>query len=316
MGGFAASCDPSSAHVREASWHTRARERRNVATDGPPIWQWGVPMRSSGVHVRAYQGSHADDRPTQDELLVLEYPNRIILAVADGVTPTVVTPGTDGLDGASYAARRVLTHLCAAPPSRDPAFVFHAVNRSLFDEFDHRIRGRLHGRDRPQAAAAALNLEMADDGAVISARTALAADCDIAVRRGDQWSRVPTEPMLHDTVKAQLARWDIEHRDASYQDRIAEEKLILRDRSQWHRTALGRFDRAALDQPAVPPDFDEVLLATDGAHLSSYGQALPDDPRTLMGGLRAREAIEQPPGRGHSDVAMVHLRLGQSASNR
>jgi hypothetical protein len=316
MGGFAASCDPSSVHVREASWLALVRERQNIASSGPPILQWDVPMRSSGVHVRAYQGSHDEDRPTQDELLVLEYPNRIILAVADGVTPTESTPGAAGLDGARYAARRVLTHLCAAPPSRDPAFVFHAVNRSLFDEFDHHIRGRLHGRDRPQAAAVALSLEIADDGVITRADSALAADCDIAVRCGDEWSRIPTRPMLHASVEEQLARWDIEHPTATHRDRIAEEKLILRDRSQWRRTALGRFDLAALEQPSVPSDFDEVLLATDGARLSSYGHVLPDDPTTLIQALRAREAAERPPGRGHSDVALLHLRRGQSASMR
>ncbi|HEX6257325.1 MAG TPA: hypothetical protein VFZ70_16070 [Euzebyales bacterium] len=316
MGGFAASCDPSSVHVREASWLARVRRLRNIASSGPPILQWDVPMRSSGVQVRAYQGSHAPDRPTQDEVLVLEYPNRIILAVADGVTPTDVTPGAQGLDGARYAARRVLSHLCAAPPSRDPAFVFHAVNRSLFEEFDHHIRDGFHGRDRPQAAAVALSLEVADDGMITRTNSALAADCDIAVRYGKEWSRVRTERMLHEGVEAQLARWDIENPAATYQDRIAEEKLILRDRSQWRRTALGRFDRAALGEPPVPPDFDEVLLATDGADLSSSRHVLPADPRTLMEELRTREAAERPPGRRHSDVALVHLRFDQSASMR
>lgn len=302
--------------VREASWLDLPRNQRNVADHGPPIWHWRVPLRTPSVRVDAYLGPHREGRPTQDKLLVVEYPDRLILAAADGVTPTEATPRVGELDGARYAARLVLSHVCAAPPSRKLASVFVAANAALLDEFVHRPRADLPERDRPQAAAVAVSLRLGSDATVEEVDCARAADCEIAVRRHDGWTRIAPEPMLPDDVQASLDRWDREHPDATYRQRIQAENQILRDWSQWNRTALGRFDRPRLDEPAVPADFVELLLATDGAGLSRFDTSLPGGPRSLMPNLRSAEAASRPRGRPHSDVAVLHVSFAQSASMR
>jgi len=309
MGGVAASCDSRhDPHLREASWLDLPRVRENVAGVEPPIWRWQVPLRSPGVRIDAYLGSFDADHVTRDALLVMEYPDRIILAVADGVTPTDATPVVDDTDGAWYAARVVLDHVRAAPPSADLTRVLRTANGSLFERFGPIARRDLHPRDRPQAAAVVLTLELDDDGMVRQIDSARAADCEIWVRRHAVWSLQSPRVMLKERPRELLEEWDASHPDATYQDRIAEEMRILRDRSQWNLTALGRFERPKVDAPRISGDFDELVLVTDGANVARAAAASLSGPHDWMAELRRSEERARPPGRRHNDVAMLHLR--------
>lgn len=314
MGGAAASCEATyGQHLREASWLDLRRDRENVTSSGPPIWRWDVPMRTPGTRVEAYLGPFDRERDSQDALVVMEYPDRIILAVADGVTPTDRTPAVDGVDGARYAASTVLEHVRAAPPSADLRRAFLTANAALLREFGAVARPELRARDRPQAAAIALAVEISPDGAVGHVDSARAADCEIWVRTGRGWELQSPCTMLKDGPRALLDKWDTDHPDASYQQRIREEMRILRDRSQWNLTALGRFERPKIDVPAVRGDFDELLVVTDGANLARLGERPSSGPRQWMPDLRASEAESRPPARPHTDVAMLHLRCGQAS---
>lgn len=316
MSGTAASCDASDTrhdrHLREASWLDLPRDRTNIATVGPPIWHWNVATRAPGIEVEAYLGSFDGSRDTQDAILVMEYPDQIILAVADGVTPTDETPTLEGIDGARYAARLVLDHVRAAPPSADLTRVLLTANTGLLERFGPAVMQQLHPRDRPQAAVVVLSLHVTDDGTVRRIDSARAADCEIWVRRGPTWSLQSPRSMLRKGPRALLDDWDAAHPDASHLERIAEEKRILRDRSQWNLTALGRFERPKIDVPEVAQDIDELVLVTDGASLSRFGD-VSSGPHAWMPDLRATEARGRPPGRRHSDVAMVHLRCRQAS---
>jgi hypothetical protein len=307
MGGTAASCDSThDPHLREASWLDLPRDRENIASVGPPIWRWKVPLTSAGVEISAYLGSYDGERDTQDALLVMEYPDRIILAVADGVTPTDTTPAIEDTDGARHAAHVVLDHVRAAPPSAGLTRVLLTANGSLFERFGPIARRDLHPRDRPQAAAVVLALRLSGDG-MVRIDSARAADCEIWVRRGVSWSLQSPRSMLKEGPRTLLARWDAAHPDASYQERIAEEMRILRDRSQWNLTALGRFERPKIDSPRISDDVDELVLVTDGANVARFASGPMSEPRDWMAELRRAEASARPPGRRHNDVAMLHL---------
>jgi hypothetical protein len=316
MGGMAASCysthDP---HLREASWLDLPRDRENIAPVGPPIWRWNVPLTGARVEIDAYLGSFDEERATRDALLVMEYPDRHIVAVADGVTPTDTTPAIDDTDGARHAAHVVLDHVRAAPPSADLTRVLLTANGSLFERFGPIARRDLRPRDRPQAAAIVLALRLSD-ACVVRIDSARAADCEIWVRRGVSWSLQSPRVMLKDGPRTLLAQWDAEHPHATYQERIAEEMSILGDRSQWNLTALGRFERPKIDSPSISDSFDELVLVTDGANVARFASGPMSEPRDWMAELRRAEAGARPPARRHSDVAMLHVRALRPRSDR
>lgn len=307
MSGYAASCDPTrDPHLREASWLDLPRDRENIASVGPPIWRWKVPLTSASVEVDAYLGSFDEERATQDALLVIEYPDRLVLGVADGVTPTDATPAIEDTDGARYAAHVVLDHVRAAPSSAQLRWVLRTANDSLFERFGPIARRDLRPRDRPQAAAVVLALRASDAG-MVRIDSARAADCEIWVRHGAFWSLQAPRVMLKEGPRMLLAQWDAAHPDATYRERIAEEMRILRDRSQWNLTALGRFERPKIDSPSISGDLDQLVLVTDGANVARFASGPTSEPRDWMAGLRKAEAAH-PPGRRHKDVAMLHLR--------
>ena len=309
MSGTAASCESRhDPHLREASWLDLSRRTKNVASVGPPIWSWRVPLSESAFAITGYLGSIDDRRDTQDALLVVEYPDRIILAVADGVTPTDRTPVVGDTDGARYAARAVLEHVLAAPPTADLTRVLQTANSTLFERFGPMVRRDLHPRDRPQAATVVLAVDLTGAGTVAGVACARAADCEVWIRRGDMWSPQSPRSMLNDDTRTLLALWDAANPEATYQERIAEEMRILRDRSQWNLTALGRFERPKIDAPEIAGDFDELALVTDGAGLAGFASGPTSEPHEWMAQLRRSEARVRPPARRHADVAMLHLR--------
>lgn len=316
MGGVAASCEEvHDPHLREASWLDLPRDRENVASVGPPIWRWKVPLTGPAVDIDAYLGSFHEERATQDALLVMEYPDRLIVAVADGVTPTDTTPAIEDTDGARHAAHVVLDHVRAAPPNAELRRVLLTANGSLLERFGPVARRDLHPRDRPQAAAVVVSLGLSDRG-VGRIDSARAADCEIWVRRGASWSLQSPLVMLKEGPRMLLARWDAAHPDATYQERIAEEMRVLRDRSQWNLTALGRFERPKIDSPSISDHFDELVLVTDGANIARFASGPMSEPRDWMAELRRSEQRVRPPGRRHSDVAMVHVRALRPRSDR
>ena len=86
--------------------------------------------------------------------------------------------------------------------------------------------------------------------------------------------------MLKDDTRVLLEQWDAAHPDAMYLERIAEEMRILRDRSQWNLTALGRYERPKIDPPLTDPRFDEVVLVTDGANVARAASDPVSEPQT------------------------------------
>ncbi len=295
-------------YVREASWLDLDRNAVDIAAPGPPIWRWTVPLRTPGLAVEAYHGAFDADRVSRDALLVVEYPHRLILAVADGATPTRRTPRVGDMDGATYAACAVLEQIRAAPPAADLGRVLHAANARLLERFGPQRRGDLHPRDRPQAAVAVASVGLSPTGSVTSVDVARAADCEVWGRRPDGWSLATSTPMIEDAPRHALERWDETNATATYDERIEHEIRLLDDRSRWNLTALGRFDRPKIETMQLEPDLAQLSLVTDGGNLSRFVPRPPDDTRNWLIGLRRRELAVRPRNQQHDDVALLVLR--------
>lgn len=312
-GGDGAHVHPRDPHLREASWlHSgRPAGAENITASRPPILRWPVPIEAPGIEVEANLGAFADHVDSQDAILVMEYPDRIVLAVADGVTPTSVTPMVDGGDGAQFAARTVLDHVRRAPPEADLGRVLHDANRLLVSRFGTGPGSGLRPRDRPQAAVVVARIVLSHGHAIERVDVARAADCDVWTRRGRRWSLATPTPMLTPGPREALERWDAAHPDATSDERIEEEIRLLDDRSRWNLTALGRFERPRIESLVIPVGFDEVMLVTDGADIARLGVSPPPpDARRWLVELRELERRHRPHNQPHSDVAMLRLEVG------
>lgn len=304
MDGVVAAFEPlDGEHVREASWLDRPRDATDVSVAGPPIWRWRIPLRTPGLRLTAHIGSRAADRRSQDALLAVEYPGCIILAVADGVTPTDQTPTVDGIDGARYAAYTVLHHVAHAPPDADPERVLRTVNALLLDEFGPRVRNDLHPRDRPQTAVTIASVRLTADGHVARLDLARAGDCDLWVCRKSAWTLETPTPLLTNGPRRALRRWDALHPGASVQDRIRVEKRLLDHPSRWNLAALGRFKRPKTETATIEEPVDLIVLTTDGADIS-----LLEDRDQIA--ARGRMPDLSPDSGRRDDVAMLHLETG------
>lgn len=251
--------------VMRASWVTSADSERTIDHGvSPPLWYHCVPLSVPGFVLEAWWGSGRKDRETRDAWIVSEFDGGMVLGVADGCTPTERTPRVGG-DGALFAATTVLGHLARTSRRADPQQLLKAANRLLLDRFGSSMRPDLESRDRPQAAVAVVVLRWTDAGDVVAVDVALAADCEVWVRRGRTWSRHAVPDMFTPAARAAMDAWDAANRDAPLSHRFVAERRIINDPVAWLCTAVGRFDDPKFASLQLGPAFDELVIATDGA---------------------------------------------------
>lgn len=288
------------------------RKNVNRRLDSPAIWRWRLTSATPGVSLDAYLGSYDKLADSQDAFLVLASPNKVVLAVADGVTPTERTPGVGPLDGAQFAARCVLGHIAANLESGDMASAFADVNAEL-----HGVpipcSSNRDARDRPQVATVVVEVLLNPDQSVMDVRVARAADCDVWVRRGSEWTLATGTPMLKKGPRRKLARWDEQFPRATYHDRLREEaRLELNDPNKWNTAALGRFPLPLYETLSINSSFDELLLVTDGARMHHWDMGVRSSLDEWFAKLRDWEKNNLPSHRQHSDVAALRFRMLES----
>jgi hypothetical protein len=300
--------------VMRASWIT-SNDAERVRDDGvsPPLWYQRVPISVPGFTIDAWWGPGSRNRVAQDAWIVSEFDGGVVLAVADGCTPTERTPPVAG-DGALFAATTVLGHLARNSRQAEPHQLLKAANRLLLDRFGPSMRPDLGSRDRPQAAVAVAVIRWTSTGEVAVVDAALAADCDVWVRRGGSWSRHAVPDMFAPEARAAIESWDAANRNAPLSARFMAERRIIDDPVAWACTAVGRFDEPKFEPLHLDPSFDELVIATDGADIPMlYGLGMrrahqwPRLSRMLGRFIRRRR------GRRLDDVALLRLAL-QSAS--
>lgn len=300
--------------LREASWLVRERDQRALTSSAPPIWRWRVPLRHPALELTAFVGPFVTGRTVedaQDALIAVEHAEGVVLGVADGVTPTDATPTIDGVDGGTYAARCVMSHVGAVSSARELSEALTSANGYLFDRFRVTAGRAVDPRDRPQAAALAVYVAVSSDGR-LGLSAVRAADCDLWIRQHGVWKLASPVPALKPSVRRHLDAWEAANPGASYRQRIAAERPIVYDRSQWNTTALGRFEHAVIQLLETFEPVDEVALVTDGAKLERFADGVPENPFTWLESLRPFEET-RPGGHRHSDVAMLHVRNVQAS---
>lgn len=306
-------------------------------TDAPGIQQWSVQLSAPDLELDAYLGSYTIEAGSQDALVAIERSDELILAVADGVTPTQETPRVtaadvgaagddpewaDGFDGAEFAARRALQEVLADGGETPPQHVLRCANTAIREE-TAALRHGLRPRDLPQAAVALARAERNPfDGSWVL-RLARAADCDVWVRGQcdyshiraakpfpDGWVRITDWPMLLAATRKAMSDWDQSSHDATCEQRLERERRLgLDERTKWHTTALGRFQHVSLQATTVRGHLTDIVVATDGARLPECDWE-HYDPDKWVTVLRDWELRHLPPNRQHSDVGMLWLRLG------
>lgn len=281
--------------------------RISTAPTAPQVRRWDLPLVWPRYNVVAYLGAFNNNARSQDALAVVEVADRLLLGVADGVTPTDRTPSVGDLDGAQYAAQKIIEGIASSPKPGRAAEVFHVLNDELFREFDQRSEIE-SSRDRPQAAAAVVDVSVSSTGRTLeSILITRSADCDVWVKEGDVWRTATRRHMLTDGPRHSLMRWDSLHPGATYTERFEIERNAgLDDIENWNITALGRFEEVRLETVEVG-GANELLIATDGARLHhwKWQDSTPDD---WFRRLREWELSNLPLHRQHSDVAALWLR--------
>lgn len=273
----------TSGTLRAASWvRSSTSLARDVAPSEPSVLHWPVPLLTKRFAVAAWTSSARRGAINRDALAVVEYDKGLTLGITDGCTPTSRTPAVDEEDGARHAAHCVLKDVAEAPMQQPLLEVLESANTRLLNKHGPMAKPHLKPRDRPQTAAAVVRIVWGhSDDDVRQVEIARAADCEVWYRKNDGWFCLTPEDMLTERARQEITRWVGGNPHASLADRFVMEEQELGDRRCWRWTALGRFTRPKVESvnwvigrpplvagrpkvDALPTDFDELVLMTDG----------------------------------------------------
>ncbi|MEI7743039.1 MAG: hypothetical protein WCK58_04720 [Chloroflexota bacterium] len=215
-----------------------------------------------------------------------------VLTGVPGASDARSAMGTDEPRFATAVARAALRDDASAGTALD------AANRALFDPS--------RTGHRTQASVTAIVATVTRHGTEILAAGAAGA---YALRDGDWFALVPGTPLTSDG-EALLRGWSMEHPEATADERAEAVVRLVDDPALWRNPAAGSFARLSPDVVTIDNDWEELVLASEGARL---------DPSLLgrlegwIAGLRAWEAQHAVAlGRGgapvHDDVTVIRVR--------
>lgn len=273
---------------------TRGASPIPVQRDAPGIAWWTMRFAGDDLVLDGYLGSYSLHNGSQDAFAARRLDDRLTLAVADGCTPTRLTPtNMDGrlvrgdvswadaqhepgpLDGAQFAARLAMLSVAGRRRDTDAVACFNDINQALLRHVgpplctEHGLGDPLHlddvvvgahgespHRHRPQTGVVMVDLALSGSSSGrIDAYVTRAADCDVWLRRAGRWSLQTPQDMLKPHVRAGLDHWHARRPGASVFDRLRfEQRLGLDDQSSWCSTVLGRFQRPTIESLTVEVD--------------------------------------------------------------
>jgi hypothetical protein len=259
-------------------------------------WSSSFTSAAATLSVDVWCARGAGGTVSQDDWLVEPLPGGgLRVAVLDGATPWR-SEHPAGEDAAVWAAGVART---AARAVASPASVLERAHRALWRA------DLVPSRRRPSvsAAVADLTVDAVADGAALSVRTAVAADCEVWARSGAGWLLLAGGDAL-DAVWRRL--W--EQRKAadpqwSDSERLAAEAAFLDDPACRPYPALGRQEPLTLREGSCE-GCSEVVVASDGARLDAA--ALDDLPGHLDAVCSA----------GAADVTVVRVRVAGKGLHR
>ena len=242
------------------------------------------------------------DAPSQDAQLIWADPgtSRLRVAVLDGVTPTRHCRRVVGVAGPMYAA--AVARLALQRSGGELADCLVDANRHLHD--------RTVARSRDQAQTCVTAADVFPDGRVDVVR---AGDCEAWARTADGWTALGCGTALAAPVAEAWDEWQDRNANAGRDERHDAEESFLGRPDAWTSTALGRFERPAI-QTFRLEGVSELVLASDGARLT--GGVLDELP-SWIDGLRRWERGRAEHARAaekvHDDVTVVRLTRGRVA---
>jgi len=254
-------------------------------------------------------GVEAWDLPAtrRDDVLVSVQPAFVRLAVLGGSGGGTTgaaggaaggpdgTPSPMGTDEPRYATGLVRA---ALREDTGAGAALEAANRLLFDAS--------RTGHRAQASTAAVVATITRHGIEVLVAGGGAA---YAHRDGDWFALAPGDP-LTDEANTEWRGWAAEHPEATRADRAAARLRILDDPDRWRNPAIGAFERLRPDVATIEGDWDELVLATDGARLDP---SLLGRLESWITGLRAWEsqhevALGRAGAEVHADVTVLRAR--------
>lgn len=230
--------------------------------------------------------------PSQDAALVTHRNGVLRVAAIDGCSLSRSLPQAPTIDGGLWAAAMVRTALLAAEA---PVDALRAANATL-----HNPSVRTP-RDLPQACVVVADLVHP------SPRVVRAGDCEAWVGQGRAWKRLFDREIRTAASAKEFRSWTEAHPEATADERYDAEVEIWASSSAWHTAAIGRFPEV-MPQTCDLPDFDELVLATDGARLDSDRLPILD---AWLRGLRIWERDNLHPragGKIHDDFVVLRAR--------
>ena len=248
-----------------------------------------------GWRIETWEQPSGDAR-SQDAQLIWPDPGtpRLRVAVLDGVTPTRDCRSVVGVAGPMYAA--AVARLALQRSGGEPGDCLLDANRHLHD--------RTVARSRDQAQTCVTAADVFPDGRVDIVR---AGDCKAWARTADGRTARGCGTALAAPVAEAWDEWQDRNANVGSDERHDAEEGFLGRPEAWTSTALGRFERRAI-QTFRLERVSELVLASDGARLSD---GMLDELPSWIDGLRQWERGRVEHARAaekvHDDVTVVRL---------
>lgn len=228
---------------------------------------------------------------SQDAWLAVERPYGFRVAVIDGSTAPWDARGRAGVDAAAWAAGVVR---CALASDQEMVEALERANAELHQPAL---------RSQAQSMATVLCVEPAGDGLLL----VRGGNCEAWISSGGRWQSLFGGQWPDDVVDAYKTTIAA-NADASAREISELEERIFGTADAWVSAPPGRFPQTKLEQASWAGEWDELVLATDGARLDHDRVAALDD---WLGEIRAWERDARKgyaAEKRHDDITVVRLR--------
>lgn len=246
----------------------------------------------AGYRITLWEEAGRSDYPSQDAALIAARPSALRLAAIDGSTPPADARGRAGLDAAAWAANVVRAVLAASPADADQALA--AANSYL-----HQPQLRSQAQSMATVACADITAR--------GVEIVRAGNSEAWLKEADGW-RPLFGTQFQAEADAAYRQWLVANPQADAAAVSALEEQLFGDPAAWISIPVGRFPVTCFERASLGDDWQQLVLATDGARLDAERLA---DLDGWLDGLRDWERVQR---RGyatekrHDDVTVLRVR--------
>jgi hypothetical protein len=230
-------------------------------------------------------------RPSEDSWLVATRPDTLRLAVIDGSTAPPDALGRAGVDPAAWAAGILRTTLINGQD----------VTEAIKDANSYLYQPEL--RSQAQSMATVLVAELDRRGLLTLVR---GGNCEAWLRSHGNW-RSLFGPQWPEEVLSRHLDWLSDNRDATPELVSAQEETHFGHPDAWVSVPPGRFAEVKLETLTLNEEWDELVIATDGARLT---KERIEDLDSWLSHIREWEALARKSyavEKRHDDISVIRL---------